>query len=81
MFLFNDDNETMKPKPADPKAVEFCHKLCDMLCAQERLEKAFAAVPGYTAQYEASDYYAQEQEDFNRCADDLWTFVRDNAKP
>lgn len=67
-----------KPTPANPLAIDFAQKVSDMLHYEKRLGDAMLKVPDYTAQWERSDYYAQEQEEYNRSADDLWNFLKEN---
>lgn len=74
---FGFDGE--KPRPADPKAIDFADKLTEMMLARRKLGQAMEDVPDYTGQWERSDYYASEEEEYNRAADDLWNFVKENA--
>lgn len=68
-----------KPQPADPKALIFAQKISDMLSCERDLGDAILKVPDYTGQWEPSDYYARQQEEYNRSVDDLWNFVKENV--
>ena len=74
---FGFDGE--KPRPADPIASLFADKLTDMMLARRALGQAMEDVPNYTGQWERSDYYARQEEEYNRAADDLWYFVKINV--
>lgn len=75
---FGFDGE--KPRPADPIALEFSCLAIDMLAAHKRFTEAVSKVPDYTGQWSAEDYYAKQEEDFNRSVDNLWNFVKENVK-
>lgn len=68
-----------KPRPADPVAIDFAQKISDMLHYEKCLGDAMLKVPDYTGQWERSDYYARQQEEYNRSVDDLWKFVKENV--
>lgn len=67
-----------KPTPADKAALEFADKLTEMALTRRALGQAMANVPSYTAQWEPPDYYAEEEEAYNRAVDDLWQFMKEN---
>lgn len=69
----------LKPTPANPVAIEFAQKISDMLLYERDLGDAMLKVPDYTGQWERSDYYASQQENYNRSVDDLWNFVKENV--
>lgn len=75
MFLstLNDPYHTVlatrEPKPVHPDAqrvLPLLDVLAELRDAEKALKKAKAGVPNYTAQWRDQDYYAQEQEDYNR---------------
>lgn len=76
IFQFGFDGAT--PTPPNLHASLFAQKISAMLSAENRLEVAYSRVPDYTGQWDAKDYYAQEQEDYNRACDDLWNFAKDH---
>lgn len=49
--------------------------------AEQGLKDAKKTVPSYTAQWDAKDYYAEEQEARNRAADTLLEVVRRLSPP
>lgn len=59
-------------KPAQGNAVALVASLLALLKADADLINAKDDVPSYTAQYEDADYYAREQEAFNRATDDFY---------
>lgn len=72
--MFGFDGQ--KPKPADPKAQEFAAGVVDLMQAHTALEEAKKRVPDYTGQWAEEDYYANEQEAYNRAADSLYELVK-----
>jgi hypothetical protein len=58
-----------EPTPARPEALKLADAIFDLFQAKVSLDKAKAAVPGYTGQWDSKDYYAEEQETYNRAAD------------
>lgn len=65
------------PRPcSDLSNVRLALSLSNMQRADKRLRKAKENTPSYTGQYSDADYIAQEQEDWNRAADDLADAVR-----
>jgi hypothetical protein len=64
-FSFGGKN----PKPADQKNLDLTLAFFRLLETKSELESKIAAVPSYTAQYQSEDFYADEQEDFNRAVD------------
>ncbi len=70
--MFRDDDI----KPARPEAAALGAALTAFLAADGALDKARASVPGYTGQWSDKDYYAEEQEQYNRACDDLADAVK-----
>jgi protein-tyrosine-phosphatase len=60
-----------EPTPARPEAAVLGAALTAFLAADRDLTVAKGKVPNYTGQWSSKDYYAQEQEDYNRAADAL----------
>lgn len=64
-----------------PGAAAFTKALITAIKAEVALEKAKEAVPSYTGPNSVEDYYAEEQEAFNRAADDLALMVKKLNQP
>ncbi|MCV9964475.1 hypothetical protein OIU34_21530 [Pararhizobium sp. BT-229] len=58
-----------KPTPARPENLDLANALFRLIETQSALEAKMASVPSYTGQWSPEDYYADEQEDFNRAVD------------
>lgn len=69
--MFSSD----KVKPANEKAKLLAECVIKLLKANNELEDAISRVPSYTAQWSDEDFYAREQEDWNRAADELYSVV------
>ena len=65
----------------EPHAVEFTKALLAVVKAEAALEWAKEQVPSYTGPNSAEDYYAEEQEAFNRAADEVTVIVRRISHP
>ena len=60
-----------KVKPAEPKAEALANAIIALMQAEKALQDAQSKVPNETAQWDTKDYYAAEQEAWNRAADAL----------
>lgn len=69
--MFRED----KVKPANEKAKLLAECVIKLLKANNELEDAISRVPSYTGQWSEEDFYAKEQEDWNRAADELYSVV------
>jgi hypothetical protein len=58
-----------------PGAAEFATALIALIEAEKTLKKARKAVPNYTGDRTERDYVANEQEAWNRAADDLYKII------
>ncbi|MBY3155374.1 hypothetical protein HFO56_23910 [Rhizobium laguerreae] len=58
-----------KPKSPEPVNLSHAHALFRLLETRAALEAKIASVPDYTGQWDRKDYFADEQEDFNRAVD------------
>lgn len=58
-----------KPNPAKAESTALAEALFELIDARKALIKAKADVPNYTGQWNEYDYYANEQERYNRAAD------------
>ena len=58
-------------KPADPKAELLANAIIALIEAEKALQEAKSRVPRYTGQWDSRDYYAEEQEAWNRAVDAL----------
>lgn len=47
-----------------------------MVAADAALKEARANVPSYTAQWDYKDYFAEEQEKWNRAAEELLVAIK-----
>lgn len=65
-----------EPVPARPEAVALAMAMTEFLKADAELEQAQRNVPNYTAQWSSTDYYAEQQEAYNRAADGLADAVK-----
>lgn len=63
--MFRDEPIT----PARPEALTLAVALLTLTKAEAALGKAKREVPDYTGQWSDRDYYAEEQEDYNRAVD------------
>ncbi|MCS4088787.1 hypothetical protein [Rhizobium sp. BK176] len=64
------------PTPCDPVNLKLAEAVERLLETKAELEKARGKVPGYTAQWDPKDYYADAQEDHNRAVDNYADAVR-----
>ena len=55
--------------PVDPDSGALATALFELLQAKKELDEAKDSVPNYTAQYSSEDYYAAEEENYNRKAE------------
>lgn len=63
-----------RPRPIDPSALPamtIADALQRLSAAERELRHARANVPSYTAQWSDEDYYAEEQEEYNRAVEYL----------
>lgn len=58
-----------EPTPARPAAADLASSLLRLQAADKALKYTKERVPDYTGQWDASDYYAEEQEEYNRACD------------
>jgi len=58
-----------EPVNAKPESLILADAMLRLVASAKSLESAKERVPDYTAQWRDEDYYAQEQETFNRAAD------------
>jgi len=72
MFGFGEQ----EPVPARPEAAALGAALTAFIAADRDLEKAMDSVPNYTGQWDSKDYYAEQQEAYNRAADALADAVK-----
>ena len=71
--MFRDEPIT----PARPEAAALGAALTAFLAAEKALEQAMDAVPSYTGQWDSKDYYAEEQELYNRACDELADAIKE----
>jgi hypothetical protein len=64
------------PTPCDPVNLNLAHAVERLFETKAELQKAIGKVPGYTAQWDNKDYYADAQEDYNRAVDNYAEAVR-----
>lgn len=64
------------PKSAITVADTLAAAMFRLINAGDALREAVARVPGYTGQWSPEDYYAEEQEEYNRAADGFAVAVR-----
>lgn len=64
------------PKPAAAVAHSLAAAMFRLINAGDALREAVARVPRYTGQWSPEDYYAEEQEEYNRAADGFAAAVR-----
>ena len=69
MEMFTHD----KVRPADLKSKALANAIIALMEAEKALQEAKSKVPNYTAQWNTKDYYAEEQESWNRAADALYS--------
>lgn len=62
--------------PAAPESERLAGALFRLIEAKDVLEKKMTSVPSYTGQWDSQDYYADEQEGYNRAADEFAEAVR-----
>ena len=70
MFLHKDI------RPANPTAEKLARAVLNLISAESDLAQARRNVPSYTAQYDYADYFAQEQDNWNRAADELFELIQ-----
>lgn len=58
-----------EPSPSNTGHENLAGCLFRLLDARNQLEEAMKKVPGYTGQWDNKDYYADEQETYNRAVD------------
>lgn len=71
-----------QPRPVHPAAegaLKFASALNALNSAEQALDKAKANVPSYTGQWSSEDYYAEEQEAYNRAAETFAFELAQNA--
>ena len=61
--------------PANLAAEKLAKAILNLIEAQEDLKAARKNVPSYTGQYDYNDYFAQEQDNWNRAADALFELI------
>lgn len=71
--MFRDEPIT----PARPEAAALGAALTAFLAADKALDKAMESVPSYTGQWDSKDYYADEQETYNRACDVLADAIKE----
>jgi hypothetical protein len=57
--------------PAKEGATDIAYAILELIRTDKALDKAKDKVPSYTGQYDPPDYYAREQEEFNRACDEF----------
>ena len=62
-------------RPAKPEARKLAIAIICLINANKELSDAERNTPSYTAQYEREDFYADEQETWNRAADALFELI------
>lgn len=67
-------NNDVKPC-REEGAADLARAIIEMIEAEAGLAAAIKAVPKYTAQFSREDYFAEEQEKWNRAADKLHAIV------
>ncbi len=67
--------ESKDIQPCYPPAQEFASALIAMIDADNNLKQAIKNVPSYTGNLSDADYYAEEQEAWNRAAEELYKTV------
>ena len=76
MKAYRDKNynepELLKPTPAHARAQAIGSALERFLEARKALKKEKKDVPDYTGQHDPEDYYAAEQEEYNRVLERLY---------
>jgi hypothetical protein len=65
-----------KIKPANLNAKEFAESILELIRCENCLQTAKSNVPDYTAQWDVKDFYAEEQEQWNRAADKLYSLIK-----
>lgn len=65
-----------KPTPADWHAIQLADALFELIDARNALELEKSCAPTYTGQYSKEDYYAIEQERYNRAAEKYYSLVK-----
>lgn len=58
-----------EPAPSDPEHEKLAGCLFRLLDARDQLLTAHKGVPSYTGQHDDKDYYADQQETYNRAVD------------
>jgi hypothetical protein len=61
--------------PAKPEAELLCNAIVEMIRCEDELNEAKSRVPSYTGQWNPIDFYADEQEAFNRAADKVHDLI------
>ncbi len=59
------------PSPCSEDRARYARAIIDMINADAELDTAKARLPSYTGQWDSHDYYANEQEQWYRAADEL----------
>lgn len=75
-MLLGPDDYRKSATPAKPEAIELAEAIYYVFARRFALERAKGEVPNYTAQWSDEDYYAQEQEEYNRAADSLYELLK-----
>lgn len=65
----------IKVMPVFPPAKEIAESIINLMKAQEKLQEAVRQVPSYNVYSDREDYYAEEQEKWNRSADTLYSLL------
>jgi hypothetical protein len=80
LTIFNNNMLlTSQAKPASPDAAFLAKIVISLMRADKELEEAKTRVPNYTGPNDPSDYYAQEQQDWNNAANSLLSILSEVA--
>lgn len=71
MTILYKDGKMAAPSPAKPLAKELADAIYNIFSRRLGLDFAKERVPAYTGDLSNEDYYAEEQENYNRAADRL----------
>lgn len=67
MFGFGEE----EPRPCSPEREAFGKAIFGLMKAKDRLDRAKKDGPDYTGQWDSSDYYAEQKEDWYRACDQV----------
>lgn len=56
-------------RPADPLAIALADAMIEVVAARAALDQGRKNVPKYTGDRSSEDYYAREQDEYNRAAE------------